>query len=210
MGVQHGSEAIKELEEIFRTTITHPGLFVSKERRYIAASPDSLINNRVQEIKCPSVLLDSLPNDLDRLSPSQRSAHFNKLNQDGGLTLKQSRELKICNHWSAIMIYITFFMIVNWSWSVQKMIVIFSIFSSLDHDHLYINCYIYPILHVGDGKVFSKSSLFEHECQAALSWVITWTGNRLGKMTCRRFLLHSIFLFLIKCIKCYWRSWLNG
>ena len=91
-GVQHESEAIKELEEIFGTTITRPGLFVSKERSYIAASPDGLVNKRVLEIKCPFVLRDSLPNELDKLLPSQRSAHFNKLNQDGGLTLKQSHK----------------------------------------------------------------------------------------------------------------------
>ena len=38
-------------------------------------------------------------------------------------------------------------------------------------------------------------SPFNHECQAALSWVSTWRGDRVGKMTCCRFPAASVLLF---------------
>jgi len=41
------------------------------------------------EVKCPYVLRDLMPTDLEKLTPVQRSAHFNEITPKGELRLKR-------------------------------------------------------------------------------------------------------------------------
>ena len=90
-------------------------------------------------------------------------------------------------------------MIVNWSWSLKKMIRIFSIFSYLNHNY-FMKLYSLDSLDGSWGGGFLWSSLFDHKCQAAASWVSTWMGDWLGKITCCDFIPSFFpFFFLTKC-----------
>lgn len=67
------------------------GLLVSKAMPFIAASPDGLQDDIIIEVKCPYVLRDTLPSNLESLEKTQlRSFFCEKVN--GVLRLKKSHD----------------------------------------------------------------------------------------------------------------------
>ena len=54
-GMEHEKDAADKYNSIYPDKITECGIFVSKKRPYLAASPDRLdvLNKMVIEIKCP-------------------------------------------------------------------------------------------------------------------------------------------------------------
>jgi hypothetical protein len=87
-GRDHEKDAILAYEMTYGKT-TKCGFFISKTKPFIGASPDALRSQVVIEVKCPYVLKDHLPSDLEKLKPTQKSAFFCKM-QNGTLMLKKN------------------------------------------------------------------------------------------------------------------------
>ena len=82
-GIEHEQDAISDFEdqpEHGKTTSC--GLFINRFYPMFGASPDAIYKDPVTkecvviEVKCPWVLRNTDPNDLDSLEPEQRRAHF--------------------------------------------------------------------------------------------------------------------------------------
>ena len=56
---------------------------------FIGASPDALLDDCVVEVKCPWILRNTYPDDLDSLKSQQRS-NFCCIKTDSGLQLKKN------------------------------------------------------------------------------------------------------------------------
>jgi hypothetical protein len=89
-GVENEENALKSFENEYGP-ITKVGLFVSKVFPFLGASPDGLWKGCVIEVKCPFILRDYHPVDIEKLSPSQqRTFCCEKVN--GTLRLKKSHK----------------------------------------------------------------------------------------------------------------------
>ena len=90
-GLMNEENALKELEEHVGP-LTRCGLFISKKFPFLGATPDSLLLKNgclvVVEIKCPWVLREHKPTDLDKLTCQQRKNFFCIL-KNGQLQLKR-------------------------------------------------------------------------------------------------------------------------
>jgi hypothetical protein len=67
------------------------GLFVSKLFPFLGASPDGLWKGHVLEVKCPYILREHHPLDIEKLTPGQRNA-FCCQKVNGALKLKHSHK----------------------------------------------------------------------------------------------------------------------
>ena len=90
-GLENEANAIMELENHVGSLI-RCGLFVSKKFPFLGASPDALLFRRGQpvvvEVKCPWVLRDHKPTDLDKLTKQQQKNFFCII-KNGKLQLKR-------------------------------------------------------------------------------------------------------------------------
>ena len=76
-GIEHESDAIEDFEnQPEHGKTTKCGLFINRFYPMFGASPDALYKDHVIEVKCPYILRDTDPNDLDSLLPDQRINHF--------------------------------------------------------------------------------------------------------------------------------------
>jgi hypothetical protein len=86
-GREHEQDAIKVYETQAGST-QKCGLFISRAHPFLGASPDGINGEYLIEIKCPFVLRDCHPSDLETLNPNQRSGFF-CTKENGQLKLKQ-------------------------------------------------------------------------------------------------------------------------
>ena len=90
-GQNHEKEALSCYEKKCKKSVTPCGLFVSKRLPFIGASPDGLLDSEsLVEVKCPYMLKDAFPWDLDKLNVSQKSSFCCTLTADKKLVLKRS------------------------------------------------------------------------------------------------------------------------
>ena len=61
---------VKEEEGKYRSVLNH---YIFYRYPFIAASPDGLFDDFIVEVKCPWILRDSDPDDLSKLSNSQKA-----------------------------------------------------------------------------------------------------------------------------------------
>ncbi len=77
-GVQNEATALDNFVAVTGEQISKCGLFVSRQFNWIGASPDGISTNQnfVVEVKCPYVLRNTSPFNLDSLTTKQQQSHF--------------------------------------------------------------------------------------------------------------------------------------
>ena len=88
-GVSHEQLARSEYEKKTGNVVTSVGLCISRKYPVLAASPDGIMDTKVLEIKCPFVLREHSPSDLDKLTGQQRTSFCSTITDTGALQLKK-------------------------------------------------------------------------------------------------------------------------
>ena len=68
------------------------GLFINKTYPMFGASPDGIVGSHLIEIKCPFILKDAEPTDLNGLTKQQKQTFFCELSGSNDLRLKRSHK----------------------------------------------------------------------------------------------------------------------
>ena len=92
-GVEHEDDAIAAFEaDPDYGKVVRNGLFVNRAKPMFGASPDGIFGDCLLEIKCPYVMRDTFPNDLQSLTPVQRYRYPCFINPDNHLQLKRGHK----------------------------------------------------------------------------------------------------------------------
>ena len=79
-GVENEAKALEDLSALLQLPVQPCGLFVHRDYPFLGASPDGLVFKDSQlvtvEVKCPYVLRDHKPTDVEKLTKQQKRNFF--------------------------------------------------------------------------------------------------------------------------------------
>ena len=91
-GIENEGNAVKDFEIRKGGKVVKCGLFIHRTYPFFAASPDGIYNDCLLEIKCPWVLRETYPDDLDHLDEIPRRNHFREVTERGNIKLKRGHK----------------------------------------------------------------------------------------------------------------------
>ena len=91
-GIKNEGNCIADFEKRKGGKVVKCGLFIHRDYPFFAASPDGIYNDCLLEVKCPWVLRETYPDDLDYLDEDQRRNHFRDVTARGNIKLKRGHK----------------------------------------------------------------------------------------------------------------------
>ena len=93
-GVEHEEDAVADFEaDPYYGKVVRNGLFVYRAKTMFGATPDGIYEDCLLEIKCPYVMRNTTPNDIQSLeTPAQRYSYPCFINADQKLQLKRGHK----------------------------------------------------------------------------------------------------------------------